>query len=246
VRGVIFDMDGVLIDSMPAHFRAWKLAFKEIAKISVDERTIYLLEGMRGKDLAKSVIDLESHDNNLDLALKVNDRKSEIFKSHSRNAPRPFVGVVELVGGLKCAKAVVSGSAREDVITLLKPFGEETFDVTITADDIEKGKPDPISFVTALNKMMIDKKDAIVVENAPLGVKAANLAGIQSLVVLNNTPLCRQDFRSLVNQNRIFNETRCALKMLNDWCYRKTAHSNSPLVNSQPKNTVTNTNVSIN
>ena len=86
-------------------------------------------------------------------------------------------------------KRLVIGSAREDVETLLqKSLGQvDLFDILITADDSEKGKPDPSSFMNALNKIKVPRSKALVVENAPLGVEAANNAGIQCIVVLNNT-----------------------------------------------------------
>jgi beta-phosphoglucomutase-like phosphatase (HAD superfamily) len=54
MKGVIVDLDGVLADSMPMHYEAWKIVFSEAVNIDVDERTIYLLEGMRGIDLVKN------------------------------------------------------------------------------------------------------------------------------------------------------------------------------------------------
>ena len=56
MKGVIFDLDGVLVDSMPMHYEAWKIAFSEAVNIDVDERTIYLLEGMRGIELVKNIL----------------------------------------------------------------------------------------------------------------------------------------------------------------------------------------------
>ena len=55
MKGVIFDLDGVLVDSMTAHYKAWKTAFEEITSLQVDERSIYLLEGMRGIDLVEEI-----------------------------------------------------------------------------------------------------------------------------------------------------------------------------------------------
>ena len=51
MKGLIFDLNGVLVDSMPTHYKAWKIAFEEITSLPVDERSIYLLEGMCGEDL---------------------------------------------------------------------------------------------------------------------------------------------------------------------------------------------------
>jgi beta-phosphoglucomutase len=216
MRGVIFDLDGVLVDSMPDHYKAWKMAFKEVADIEVDKRMIYLLEGMRGSDLVKKIFEQKNYDN-YSIAEKVNEQKNKIFKNILN--PRAFDGVKELIEHLKCTKAVVSGSAKKDVEVLIdKAFGKNNFDVIITANDIDRGKPDPIAFITALNRMKINAAEAIVVENAPLGVEAANKAGIQCVIVLNNTPLQMKDFKSIINYDRIFEETKYASKLLESWC----------------------------
>lgn len=216
MRGVIFDLDGVLVDSMPDHYKAWKMAFKEITDIEVDERMIYLLEGMRGNDLVKKIFEQKNYDD-YSIAQKVNERKNQIFKDIL--TPRTFDGVKELIDRLKCTKAVVSGSARKDVEVLIdRTFGKNNFDVIITADDIDRGKPDPIAFITALNRMKIDTAEAIVVENAPLGVEAAFKAGLQCIIVLNNTPLQMKDFKLMTDYGRIFEEIKYATKLLETWC----------------------------
>jgi beta-phosphoglucomutase len=216
MRGVIFDLDGVLVNSMPDHYKAWKMAFKEITDIEVDERMIYLLEGMRGNDLVKKIFEQKNYDD-YSIAQKVNERKNQIFKDIL--TPRTFDGVKELIDRLKCTKAVVSGSARKDVEVLIdRTFGKNNFDVIITADDIDRGKPDPIAFITALNRMKIDTAEAIVVENAPLGVEAAIKAGLRCIIVLNNTPLQMKDFKLMTDYSRIFEETKYATKLLETWC----------------------------
>jgi beta-phosphoglucomutase len=206
VNGIIFDLDGVLVDSMPAHYKAWEIAFREVANIKVDERMIYLLEGMRGSDLVKTIFEQKGF-NNHSLVEEVNNKKNEIFKTISSIGP--YDDTKEIIASLECSKAVVSGSAKEDVETIIyRSFGKTLFDIIITADDIEKGKPDPYSFTIALRKMNLKPSRTIVVENAPLGVQAANNAGIKCVVVLNNSPLMVSDFKSLISQDEIFKETK--------------------------------------
>jgi beta-phosphoglucomutase len=217
VRGIIFDLDGVLADSMPAHYKAWEIAFKEVANMNVDERLIYLLEGMRGSELVKTIFEQKGF-RNYSLVEKVNSRKNGIFKKTISNI-ESYDETKELVASLGCSKAVVSGSAKEDVETIIdRIFGKELFDRIITADDIENGKPDPSSFLVALRKMNLKSSQTMVVENAPLGVQAANNAGIKCIVVLNNTPLMISDFEPLISQDGIFKETRSAKNVLQSWC----------------------------
>ena len=85
MKAIVFDSDGVLVDSMPGHYTAWKTAFKEVSDIDVDERTIYLLEGMRGIDLIRKVFELKnyhsgSNDSKQRVADQVHERKNEIFR----------------------------------------------------------------------------------------------------------------------------------------------------------------------
>jgi len=209
---VIFDLDGVLVNSMPTHFQAWKAAFVKIAGLEIAERDVYLLEGMRGMELVEKIFEQKKFSDH-SLAHKVHDEKSRIFKAI--RSSEPFEGVREMIAGMECSKAVVSGSTRNDVEIILEDaFGRDGFDAIITADDIEKGKPDPSAFLEALGQMKVKSKDAAVVENAPLGVKAANNAGIGCYVALNNTPLARSDFGGMIPQDRIFEKTGLLRRVL--------------------------------
>jgi HAD superfamily hydrolase (TIGR01509 family) len=216
MKGIIFDLDGVLINSMPSHFEAWRIAFNEIANIDVNERTVYLLEGMRGIDLAKNVLELHNISAN-EVAPQITKRKSEIFRSYP-TVPKPFTGVQSLLERLTCRKAVVSGSSKEDVTALLEQLKNIKFEVIVTADDVNIGKPDPLAFTTALRGMNIYPQNALVVENAPLGIDAANTAGIQSLALLNNSPLYKKDFDGKIDSRRIFANIASIAEVLSEWC----------------------------
>lgn len=204
-RGIIFDLDGVLVDSMPAHIDAWISAFRQVAGVSLDRRLFYELEGMRGIELVEKVL-AERGKKDIALAEKVVKEKDRIF--HSKTLPPPFEGVKDMVSSLRSAKAVVSGSSRRDVEAVLDSgIGKDLFDVLVTADDVKKGKPDPLSFAAALRKLGVPAGKAVVVENAPLGVLAANRAGIPCYVALNNTLLSPRDFDGLIDKSRIFDRT---------------------------------------
>lgn len=220
MKGVIFDLDGVLVDSMPMHYEAWKIAFSEVANIEVDERTIYLLEGMRGIELLRNLFELKRIGPFDESILRqITKRKDGYFRKIF--SFKPLEGVKELVTNLRCRKAVVSGSAKKDVEGILGQalgFGKEQFDVVITADEVTKGKPDPSSLFSAVEKLKLNTTEALVVENAPLGVEAANRSGIPCIVVLNNTPLDTTDFKSPIPEERILKRTESAFNFLQKWC----------------------------
>jgi HAD superfamily hydrolase (TIGR01509 family) len=218
VQGIIFDLDGVLVNSMPSHSRSWVDAFWNIAKVRIERRTLYVLEGMRGIELTEKI--LEEHDSDLSLAKKVIAEKDRLFKEMER--PKAFEGVKEMIESLACSKAVVSGSSRHDVESILdKVIGKEKFDAIVTADDVKRGKPDPLAFETALFRLHVSANDAVVVENAPLGVRAANNAGIPCYVVLNNTLLSRTDFEGIIAKDRMFEKTGSLKGLLQEMCRRQ-------------------------
>jgi beta-phosphoglucomutase len=232
-KGIIFDMDGVLIDAMPFHAEAMRRAIKEKTNHEIDKKDIYLLEGMPGSDLVKEVFKREHIDHKIELndemVKQIGSRKEEIFKQIEET--KGIDGARELLEDLtkdcgnSCIKAVVSGAAREEVRAILdKNIGAKYFDFVITGDDLKKGKPNPAPFEIALNKMNLAPSQVIVVENSPLGVEAANRAGLKSIITLNNTPLdIHNDFKGVLSSDLekfTFNDTRSASDFLKNWCCR--------------------------
>jgi beta-phosphoglucomutase len=228
-KGIIFDMDGVLIDSMPFHAEAMRIAIKEETNHDIDKKIIYLLEGMPGAELIKEIFKREKIDKNIDdsLAERISKRKKEIFKEIQDS--KSIEGSRELVNDLRscgCLKAVVSGSSKQEIEVILdKNIGSKNFDMIITGDELGgEGKPDPKPFQTALQKMNLKPSEAIVVENSPLGIEAAKQASLRYIVTLNNTPLdISSDFKGLIsgdnnNNNNVFKDTKSASSFLKDWC----------------------------
>jgi HAD superfamily hydrolase (TIGR01509 family) len=211
-------MDGVLVDSMPPHAQSWVEAFARVAGIKVEKKTLYVLEGMRGAELVEKTF-AEHGVSDGSLAKRVIEEKNRLFKEMER--PKAFPDVKEMIASLSCDKAVVSGSNRHDVESLIdEAIGKDLFDVVISADDISRGKPDPLAFQTALKKLDVTAQDAVVVENAPLGVRAANNAGIPCYVALNTTLLNRSDFTGIIPADRIFEKTSSLKGPLQELCRR--------------------------
>ncbi len=228
MNGIMFDMDGVLIDAMPYHAEAFQIAFKEHVNYEIDKKEVFLLEGMPGPELVKEIFKRNKIDGYCDdsLVKKISERKGQIFKD-IQNA-KALEGAKELIDSLNCdncVKAVVSGASLQEVESLLdKEFKLDDFDVIITGQDLMDGKPDPEPFQTALERLNLKPSEAVIVENSPLGVESAIRAGIRFIVTLNNTPLGLSDFRGLLPKekseinNIVFRDTKSASKFLRDWC----------------------------
>jgi beta-phosphoglucomutase len=228
-KGIIFDMDGVLVDAMPFHCKAIQTAAKQEVNIDVAQRDVYLLEGMPGEDMVKELLRQKRYTGNIEelsnddadklnlLAHRIHERKKKVFQQI--NASAPINGAREVVSSIGCKKALVSGAAKQEVDSIInKYFGKDAFDVVVSGEDLEEGKPSPDPFRTALTKMGLTESEAIVVENAPLGVKAANNAKLKCIVTLNNTPLKLSDFEGLVAQESIFPNTSSAISFLKEYC----------------------------
>src|SRR5687767_5202011 len=110
---------------MPTHFQAWKAALAKIAGLEIAERDVYLLEGMRGMELVEKIFEQKKFSDH-SLVRKVHDEKSRIFKAI--RSSEPFEGVREMIAGMECSKAVVSGSTKNDVETIPEEaFGKSKF-----------------------------------------------------------------------------------------------------------------------
>src|ERR671910_456556 len=233
-KGIIFDMDGVLVDAMPFHCKAIQTAAKHEVNIDVKQRDVYLLEGMPGEEMVKELLrqkrytgnieEISNDDDNSDkldsIAHRIHERKKKVFEQI--NASAPINGAKELISNIRCKKALVSGAAKQEVDSIIsKYFGKDAFDVVVSGEDLEEGKPSPDPFRTALMKMALTESQAIVVENAPLGVKAANNAGLRCIVTLNNTPLKISDFEGLIVHESIFPNTSSASSFLKEYCETK-------------------------
>ena len=232
MKAIIFDMDGVLVDAMPFHYEAMRTAIKELKNIDLDKRTFYLLEGMPVAEMTLEIFKLKGYlvdsksisKDDIQISEKVAERKKEIFREMNV-IPKPYYGVKELIINdlSNCSKAVVSGAAKQEVDKIIdEVFTKDKFNLIMNGDQFEgKGKPDPTPFKVALQRLKVDNNnpsDAMVVENAPLGVKAANNAGIPCIVTLNTSPLTIGDFEDLISKDRIFKDTASAGKFLKNWC----------------------------
>lgn len=188
IKGVLFDMDGVIIDGMPYHAKAWKLAFQEIG-LTIASREVYEREGESGIAavslfLGKRNIVLEEAE-----VRALMDRKEAIFKEIVE--VKPFQGIHQLLDNLLMRNkriALVTGTARHELMHSLPLELQNKFELMITGDEVSRGKPHPEPYLKALEKMALQPSDVVVVENAPLGIESAKQADCYCLAVATSLP----------------------------------------------------------
>lgn len=177
IKAVIFDMDGVLVDSMPYHADAWKIVFGEIG-IHIRREDIYDIEGSNHEGIIRLVFEKAGRIPEPEDFLRLARKKREVFAR--RNKVTVFDGIHECLNFLKnrCLLGVVSGSDKAVVFELLERFFPNTFDAIVTGNDVKQGKPSPEPYLKAVGMLKLEKDECIVIENAPLGVESAKRAGL--------------------------------------------------------------------
>ena len=191
-KAVLFDMDGVLYDSMPNHAIAWQQSMAKFG-INMTAEDAYATEGARGVDTIRMMVkQQQGRDIDETEAQLMYDEKTRCF--HALPETRIMPGVKELMAQIKTCGltvGVVTGSGQRPLINrLLNDFSEFIDEQNITtAYDIRRGKPNPDPYLAGLKKAgQLKPWQAIVVENAPLGVQAGVAAQIFTVAV-NTGPL---------------------------------------------------------
>ena len=191
LKAVLFDMDGVLFNSMPNHARAWNEAMKHYGMhLSCEEA--YLHEGRTGASTINIVSQRErGHDATPEEIERIYQTKTEIFNSYPKAERMP--GAWEAIRQMKAdglTIMVVTGSGQASLLERLNRNFPDTFrqELMVTAYDVKHGKPSPEPYLMALEKAGLHPNEAIVVENAPMGVHAGVAAGIFTVAV-NTGPL---------------------------------------------------------
>jgi len=192
IKAVLFDMDGVLYDSMGNHAVAWVQSMKKFG-INMTADDAYATEGARGVDTIRYMVRQQKGIEISEAeAQAMYDEKSRIF--HSMPEAPIMPGIIELMEQIQNAGigiGIVTGSGQRPLIArILNDFGKYvTPEHITTAYDVPRGKPNPDPYLIGLKKAGdILPSEAIVVENAPLGIRAGVAAGIFTVAV-NTGPL---------------------------------------------------------
>lgn len=191
LKAVLFDMDGVLFDSMPNHAYAWSHAMTDFG-LKMEPEEVYMNEGRTGKGtiniLSNRYWKRDATDEEIQ---QIYDAKSSLFNTLPEAQPMP--GAMDLLNKVHAQglmRVIVTGSATHALLDRVNAAFPGIFssELMVTAFDVQHGKPNPEPYLMGLKKANIHASEAVVIENAPLGIQAARAAGIFTIAV-NTGPL---------------------------------------------------------
>ncbi|MBQ8449849.1 MAG: HAD-IA family hydrolase [Bacteroidaceae bacterium] len=191
LRAVLFDMDGVLFDSMPFHADAWSQVMTE-AGFNFSREDVYMNEGRTGADTINTAsIAQFGHPSTPEQIEALCKAKCDIFATYPPTPRMP--GALELIEKVKACgltPMIVTGSGTPTLLDRIQSNFPGLFDENhiVTSFNVKRGKPYPDPYLLALEKGGFAPNEAIVVENAPLGVTAGVAAGLFTIAA-NTGPL---------------------------------------------------------
>ncbi len=179
VQGLIFDMDGTLTDSNPAHLKAWTEACRRFG-MEYPRGKFYYYAGLSSLKIAEDLVRKSGKEGLVDPGELSALKEKEFFKLEGMVRPVPEVmALVKYFHG-RLPMAVGTGRRRTSSFSTLEHLDLlKYFDVVVTSDDVQEHKPAPDTFLACAHKIDVRPEDCLVFEDAERGLEAARRAGMQ-------------------------------------------------------------------
>jgi len=187
-KAILWDMDGVIVDSNPFHFAAWQETFAKRG-VEFTKEDFTKLFGTRNDFIIRKVLGKELCEEDIKT---IAQEKETSFREKIKRNIKPFPGAVKLLDTIKRANfrlALVSSAPRENIDLLIGKLNlEGFFDCIVFGQEVSESKPSPLLYLLAAEKLRAAPQNFIVIEDSPFGVKAAKAAGMRCLAVTNTHP----------------------------------------------------------
>jgi beta-phosphoglucomutase family hydrolase len=179
-RGVVFDFDGVIVDSHPVHTRAWKKFLESVGKTASESQLQFVLDGRKREDILRHFLgELDPEQ-----VVEYGVRKEQLFRDEAADV-QTVEGLLDFLADLQDSQVVLgvaSSASRSRVDFLLDRLDlKRYFRAVVTADEVEHGKPDPAVFLRAAHNLGLCPSELLAFEDAVSGVRAARSAGMKCI-----------------------------------------------------------------
>ncbi len=186
--GVIFDMDGVLVDSGRPHVESWRRLAREMGEGDIPAERFTAVFGRTSADIITVVFGAKTPGE----IRRMDDRKESLYRQIIHGNVPIMPGAIEAVKRLHAAGmriAVGSSGPPENVDLICDEMGLRPFlSAVVTGRDVQRGKPDPQVFQLAAERIGVESSRCVVIEDAPAGVEAAHRAGMACVALLGSHP----------------------------------------------------------
>jgi beta-phosphoglucomutase len=180
LKSVIFDLDGVIVDSHPAHMRAWKRFLVSVGRSPTEAELEFVRDGRKKEEILRHFLgDLDKDQ------IQAYGREKDLLFKEEMGSVSTVAGIRDLLNQLNCAglpMAVASSGSSERVHYVLDLLGlGNYFAAVVAGDEVANGKPDPAIFSKAAEKLQVSPGDSLAFEDSVSGVRAARTAGMKCL-----------------------------------------------------------------
>ena len=180
---VIFDMDGVMVDTAPQHFAAWRQVFAEMGR-ELGEEEFRATFGWRNREILQYVLGDRVSEVQVE---ELGRRKEEYYRALLRGGVEAAPGFMHLLAALRddgFKIAVGTSAPRQNVELILDVLSiREQLDAVVSGEDVDRGKPDPETFLLAAQRCNVEPRRCLVFEDAVAGIQAAKAAGMRCIGV---------------------------------------------------------------
>ncbi|NLC59264.1 MAG: HAD family phosphatase [Armatimonadetes bacterium] len=187
-QGVIFDLDGVLVDSSALHLESWRIVGAERG-FTMTEQLFWETFGMPNRQIFALLFPEPLSEEE---AQELSEHKEAVYRQLAAGRLQALPGAVPLLNSLRAAGfrvALGSSTPQSNIAVILRAVGiEDCFDAIVCGDDVTHGKPHPEVFLKAAERLHLPPECCVVVEDAVVGVQAAKAAGMRCLAVTTTHP----------------------------------------------------------
>ena len=188
LEAVLWDMDGVIADTGPYHLKAWQEVFQKRG-FNYSDEVFQRNFGKRNDTIVRSIIGDSASSAEVDA---ITAEKEAVFRQKAAAKVKPFPGAIELLKSLReygVKIALASSAPIENIQLVIQDLGiDNCFAVIVWGREVTEGKPSPQGFLLAAQRLGVEPKNCVVIEDSVAGVTAAKRAGMRCVAVTNTHP----------------------------------------------------------